>query len=200
MLPTAAGSNPRPFLRLSCQIIVVSAGPASAAKTITGELKAGAESLAAFSCGCARRATTKRMLGFDSLYDNRYPDEEIERIAQAQGRIVLTRDRELLKRRSVTHGCYVHALRPSAQLREIFDRLDLARSVRPFSLCLECNTPLHEIEATDKVLRALPASVREHHQRFVACDACGRVFWEGSHWRRMRAMVDGLMQQAPESS
>lgn len=140
-----------------------------------------------------------RMLGFDTLYDNRYRDEEIERIAQAQDRIVLTRDRELLKRRGVTHGCYVHALRPAGQLREIFDRLDLARSARPFSLCLDCNAPLHEIEATEKVMQALPASVRERHQRFSACDACRRVFWEGSHWRRMRAMVDDLMQQAQQA-
>ena len=83
-----------------------------------------------------------RMTGFDTLYDNHFQDDEIERIAGAQERIVLTRDRELLKRRGITHGCYVHALHSAQQLREIFDRLDLARSARPFTLCLNCNAPL----------------------------------------------------------
>jgi len=132
-----------------------------------------------------------RMTGFDTLYDNHFQDDEIERIAGAQERIVLTRDRELLKRRGVTHGCYVHALRPGQQLREIFDRLDLARSARPFTLCLNCNAPLRGIDKA-QVAAALPPSVRERYQRFSTCDVCRGVFWEGSHWRRMRALVDGL--------
>lgn len=136
-----------------------------------------------------------RMTGFDTLYDNHFRDEEIERIAGAQGRIVLTRDRELLKRRGITHGCYVHALRSAQQLREVFDRLDLARGARPFTLCLNCNTALQGI---DKALVAptLPPAVRERYQRFSVCNACRQVFWEGSHWQRMRAMVADLMGDA----
>jgi uncharacterized protein with PIN domain/molybdopterin converting factor small subunit len=133
-----------------------------------------------------------RMTGFDTLYDNHFRDEEIERIAGVQGRIVLTRDRELLKRRGVTHGCYVRALRSAQQLREIFERLDLARGARPFTLCLNCNTPLHGIDKA-LVAPALPPAVRERYQRFSFCDGCRRVFWEGSHWQHMRAMVDDLL-------
>lgn len=133
-----------------------------------------------------------RMTGFDTLYDNNFRDEEIERIASEQGRIVLTRDRDLLKRRGVTHGCYVHSLQSSQQFREVFDRLDLARSTRPFTLCLSCNEPLHPI---DKALvePMLPPRVRQSYNRFSTCDVCRRVFWEGSHWQRMRAMVDDLL-------
>lgn len=111
-----------------------------------------------------------RMLGFDTLYDNHFQDDAIVAICEHDGRIVLTRDRELLKRRAVTHGCYVHALKSEAQLREIVERLDLARSARPFTLCLHCNTPLHPVDK---------AQARCEH--FSTCDACGRVFWEGSH-------------------
>jgi uncharacterized protein with PIN domain len=134
------------------------------------------------------------MTGFDTLYDNHFGDDEIERLAVAQARIVLTRDRELLKRRAVTHGCYVHALRPALQLHEIFERLDLARSARPFTRCLECNAPLREVDK-EQVAAALPPRVRERHQRFSTCDVCRRVFWEGSHWQRMRSMVDALLGQ-----
>lgn len=126
-----------------------------------------------------------RMAGFDTVYDNHFDDAEIERIAGDDGRIVLTRDRELLKRRSISHGCYVHALQPGAQLAEILARLDLAGSLRPLSLCLHCNEPLRPV-AKAQVVDALPPSIRERHQRFSTCTVCQRVFWEGSHWRRMR--------------
>jgi uncharacterized protein with PIN domain len=133
-----------------------------------------------------------RMAGFDTLYDNRFHDPEIVALALREGRIVLTRDRELLKRRDVTHGCYVHALKPAQQLRELFARLDLGRSVRPFRLCLNCNAPLRPI---DKALVAdrLPPNVRACYERFSTCDVCRGVFWDGSHWRRMRALLDQLL-------
>ena len=133
-----------------------------------------------------------RMTGFDTLYDNNFRDDEIERIGTAQGRIVLTRDRELLKRRGVTHGCYVRALRSELQLREVFGRLDLAGSAQPFTRCLSCNTLLRPIEKT-QIAPRLPPRVRESYERFATCDGCGRVFWEGTHWRRMRELVDSLL-------
>ncbi|HEX2009872.1 MAG TPA: Mut7-C RNAse domain-containing protein [Roseateles sp.] len=132
-----------------------------------------------------------RMAGFDTLYDNHYRDPEIVSLAEAEGRIVLTRDRELLKRRGVSHGCYVHALRPALQLRELVARLDLARSARPLTLCLDCNRPLQAVSRAEVAAR-LPDHVRG--DRFSRCDACQRVFWEGSHWRHMRQRLDHLLQ------
>ncbi len=134
-----------------------------------------------------------RMMGFDTLYDNAFHDGEIERLASEGGRIVLTRDRELLKRRGITHGCYVRALRSEAQLREICARLDLARSARPFTLCLACNAPLVPI-SKQEALPMLPPKVRLLYERFSTCTVCRRVFWEGSHWRRMRVLVDGMVK------
>jgi len=136
-----------------------------------------------------------RMTGFDTLYDNAFRDDKIEHIAAAQGRIILTRDRDLLKRRTITHGCYVHTLRSAKQIRELFDRLDLARSARPFTLCLHCNAPLVAVEMA-QVAAQLPPGVRERYERFSTCNACKRIFWEGSHWQRMRAMVDELLAQS----
>jgi uncharacterized protein len=136
-----------------------------------------------------------RMIGFDTLYDNHIHDDEIERLAHAQGRVVLTRDRDLLKRRAISHGCYVRALRSEAQLREVFDRLDLARSARPFTRCLSCNALLRAIEKT-RIVSRLPPRVRECYSRFSVCEGCDRVFWEGTHWRCMRELVDSLLQPA----
>ena len=136
-----------------------------------------------------------RMAGFDTVYENPISDAEIERIAEQDGRIVLTRDRELLKRRRIDHGCYLHALKPDEQLCEIFVRLDLAGSVRPLSLCLECNAPLRPVSKA-QITDALPPRVRERHHRFSTCDVCRRVFWEGSHWQRMREKLARTAEMA----
>ncbi len=133
-----------------------------------------------------------RMAGFDTLYDNSFDDNEIETIATQQGRIVLTRDRELLKRRSITHGCYVHTLKPAQQLCEICERLDLARSARPFTLCLHCNAPLRAIDRA-LVLQRIPPRAGAMYQHFSTCDVCQRVFWKGSHWKSMRALLDKIV-------
>lgn len=130
-----------------------------------------------------------RMAGFDTLYRNDYEDSEIADVASREGRIVLTRDRELLKLRGITHGCYIHALKPPQQFRELLDRLDLTRSLRPFTLCMDCNAPLRAIDKA-QVLDRLPPFVQANHERFTTCDLCGRIFWEGTHWQRLRGLID----------
>ena len=136
-----------------------------------------------------------RLAGFDTAYENGLSDAQIETLAREGGRIVLTRDRELLKRRGITHGCFVRALTPREQLHEVIERLDLARSVQPFSRCLSCNAMLAPVEKSG-VLDRLPPDVRAGHDRFTACTGCGRVYWEGSHWRRMRAVLVEVLHRA----
>ena len=131
------------------------------------------------------------MAGFDTLYDNCYDDAALAGLANREGRMLLTRDRELLKHRAVEFGCFVHAIKPQEQLRELYDRLDLEQRMRPFSLCLSCNEPLRAIDK-NKVLDQLPQGVRERHERFLTCNCCHRLFWEGTHWERMRRMLEGL--------
>ena len=134
-----------------------------------------------------------RMAGFDTRYDNQLHDAEIEKIAMEEGRIVLSRDLELLKRRAITHGCFIRALKPWEQLREVFRRLGLARLAHPFSLCLVCNAPLHEVDKA-RVREQLPPAVRVSHAHFSTCEVCGRVYWQGSHWRRMHIQLDEVIR------
>ena len=130
-----------------------------------------------------------RMAGFDTIYDNGIRDEQVEALAMDEGRVVLTRDRELLKRRGVEYGAYVRALKAQAQLRETFERFGLAERARPFTLCLHCNAPLREV-AKDAVLERLPPTVRAAQDEFRTCEVCHRVYWKGSHWQRMNSMLD----------
>ena len=133
-----------------------------------------------------------RMAGFDTLYSNDLTDDTVEALAIEDDRIILTRDRELLKRRTITHGCFVHATRPEDQFREIARRLDLAGMAHPFSLCLHCNAPLRAVPKAE-VLAQLPDAVRQTQDSFSKCDRCGRVFWKGSHYRRMAALIERAM-------
>ena len=133
-----------------------------------------------------------RMLGFDTLFRNDLEDREIRAISRCEERVVLTRDRELLKCGSITHGCFVHALRPREQLREVVERLQLAANAQPFTLCLHCNLPLSTIHK-EAILERLPRNVFATYDRFHWCEGCDRVYCEGSHWQRMREMMAGVL-------
>jgi uncharacterized protein with PIN domain len=133
-----------------------------------------------------------RMLGFDTLHEHAFTDRGIRRLAAAERRIVLSRDRELLKCREIARGCYVHALRAEAQLREVAERYGLAARARPFTRCLRCNVELRPVDKA-AIEDALPPKVRAAQARFVRCDGCGRIYWPGSHYARMRAALGDLL-------
>ena len=132
-----------------------------------------------------------RMLGFDTLYHNGFHDDDLRRIALREQRVVLTRDRELLKCADITHGCYIHARKPEQQLRELVQRLHLEHEAQPFTLCLNCNVPLVAVDKSEVVDR-VPPKAAQYYARFSVCRTCNGIFWEGSHWKRMSALVAGL--------
>ena len=132
-----------------------------------------------------------RMLGFDTLHDHALADDEICRLSATQRRIVLTRDRELLKCRDIARGCYIHALKPDAQLAEAARRYPLQQRARPFTLCLHCNVQLAPIGKAAVAAR-LPPGVLASQERFTHCAACDRVYWPGSHYERMVRQLSGL--------
>jgi uncharacterized protein len=133
-----------------------------------------------------------RMLGFDTVHDQTLADREIRRIAQGERRIVLTRDRDLLKCREIDRGCYVRSPKPDAQLREVAARYQLARHARPFTLCLHCNLPLAPL-AKDQAASRVPPRVLELHDAFTHCAGCDRVYWPGTHYERMRATLGSIV-------
>lgn len=133
-----------------------------------------------------RLAADLRGLGFDTRYGNDWSDECIVETALAEHRIILTRDVGLLKDGRVTHGRFVHATEPLAQLREVVSRFQLERLVRPFTRCTKCNGPIAEIGAAALEDGEVPAGVLRDFERFGRCSDCGQVYWPGSHYDRMR--------------
>jgi uncharacterized protein with PIN domain len=133
-----------------------------------------------------------RMLGFDTRFDGQWADAELIEIAHDERRVILTRDRALLKSRRVTHGAFVRATAPRAQLAEVVARLQLASSARPLTRCMVCNASLSTVEKA-AVVERLPASVQQQHTGFRQCPECLRVYWPGGHWARMHAFIDALL-------
>jgi uncharacterized protein with PIN domain len=148
-----------------------------------------------------RLATYLRLLGFDTLYANDYDDPTLARISHDERRILLTRDRGLLKRAAVTHGYFVRNTTPQEQLEEVVQRFDLAGASRPFTRCLRCNGVLVPV-AKAEVVDRLPERVRAGQQEFWRCASCDHVYWQGTHYARMQRLIAGLtadtlMQENP---
>lgn len=129
-----------------------------------------------------------RLLGFDVVWRRNPDDAELARISRDERRILLTRDQGLLKRKAVTHGSFVRDTDPRRQLLDVVKQLHLERQARPFTRCLACNAKLREATREEVDERA-PERVRERYERFQCCDGCSRVFWPGTHYRRMRELA-----------
>ncbi|MGQ9734563.1 MAG: Mut7-C RNAse domain-containing protein [Candidatus Bipolaricaulia bacterium] len=125
-----------------------------------------------------------RLLGFDTLHSNVLEDEELITIASREGRILLTRDRQLLKRTAVTHGYWIRSVQPIEQAREVVRRFDLAGQVRPFTRCLVCNGMLISV-AKEEVLPRIPPKVANWREEYYRCTSCDRLYWRGSHYSKL---------------
>lgn len=139
-----------------------------------------------------RLARRLRLLGFDVLYSNSAADAAIVARALVERRIILTRDRGILKLRVVEHGYLVRSDRVAEQVREVLDRFDLRDQTRPLSRCARCNALLRAV-AKREVEASLPPRTRRHCRRFRRCPGCGAIYWRGAH---TAALTDWLREVA----
>jgi uncharacterized protein with PIN domain len=140
-----------------------------------------------------RLARYLRLLGFDTLFENDPGDAELARISAQEGRILLSRDRRLLMRRILTHGLLIPVTRPREQLVYLVDRLDLCGLFKPFTRCTVCNGKLASVDRETSRLQ-VPERVKSAFDAFWHCDGCGRFYWQGSHYERLRTLVEQLSQ------
>jgi len=126
-----------------------------------------------------------RLLGFDALYGNCYTDAEVADIAAAEKRIVLTRDRRLLHAKRIDHGYWVRSVHADEQAGEVLRRFDLSGQIQPFCRCLVCNEWLRPVQKAD-ILDRLEPKTKRYYEVFFMCEACGKIYWAGSHVEDMR--------------
>ncbi|MGB9919508.1 MAG: Mut7-C RNAse domain-containing protein [Moorellales bacterium] len=141
-----------------------------------------------------RLAAYLRLLGFDSLYRGNLPDAILAGISVQDRRILLTRDRGLLKRSQVSHGYLVRETNPRQQITEVVRRFDLWGLARPFSRCMRCNEELVAVRK-EEILDRLPPRVREGCEEFRKCPGCDRVYWKGSHYERLARLVREVLEE-----
>lgn len=139
-----------------------------------------------------RLARTLRLLGFDTLHDGSWTDAAVVRIARAEDRIVLTRDRQILKHGNLLRGYWVRSTDPHTQIREVVLRFDLAHRARPFSRCSACNGLLRHV-AKEIVLDRIPPRTALWRDEYVECPSCLRLYWWGSHAERLRHLVESAL-------
>lgn len=122
-----------------------------------------------------------RFMGYDTAYPGPLDDTELLALAQREGRVLLTRDKELAGRSA--RALRVHSDDLEEQIREVASALDL-KLIEPLSRCSLCNTPLVAARL-EEVGDLVPEGVRARHASFWQCPTCHRVYWQGSHWDKM---------------
>ena len=132
-----------------------------------------------------------RLLGFDTLFRNDLEDDEIVQISVNEKRIILTRDKGVLKHSAATHGYWVRNSDPQKQLREVVERLQLQNSFRPFSRCSICNGSLIEVDA-EVVKDKVPEDTFSMCNEFWKCSGCGQIYWEGTHFEKILRWIENL--------
>lgn len=146
-----------------------------------------------------RLARYLRLLGLDSRYPGEIGDAELAARAEAEGRILLTRDRALLKRRCVDLGRFVRADDPFEQLVEVIRAFVRREELAPFTRCTRCNGRLVPVAKADIAHRLAPRT-RRYVDDFLRCEACGRLYWHGSHVTRMQDLVARLHRRLDEAT
>ena len=144
-----------------------------------------------------------RIMGYDTVFFTDIDDSRMVAKALAEGRVILTRDTEIMKRGLVTSGrlkaILISSEEPEKQMRQVIKTLNLDCQFRPFALCLECNQPLVE-KNKDQVKDRVPPHVFQTQSQYVECPACHRIYWKGTHWQAMTRKLEKLMNKTANNT
>ncbi len=135
-----------------------------------------------------RLARWMRFLGYDVLYMRDIEDRELVRVARAENRIVLTRDRSLVERFHVQH-LLISSENIEEQLVQIMKTFPLNDASRR---CMKCNSALDDVKNKEEVRDLVPEYVFLHTNRFQRCPECGTVYWEGTHTKNFKKIISRL--------
>jgi len=140
-----------------------------------------------------RLAKWLRLMGFDVLYSPDIQDRELIKIAREQERTILTRDTRLVKSRGIKEPVFIESDDVFRQLLQMKDVLDFYDSA-PLGRCERCNGPLSAVAQKKEIRDLVPDYVYHNFERFVQCQVCANVYWEGSHYRKIREKIEETMR------
>jgi len=143
-----------------------------------------------------RLAKWLRFLGHDALYF-RGDDNRLLVLAREEDRVLLTRDTHLLKRRPPVRTLFIRSDHLFEQLKQVIEELDLPVEKRG-SRCIRCNVPLESLEKAE-VEHLVPEFVFRTQPLFSRCPSCHRIYWPGSHVRRMEEALRDVVTRSAEN-
>jgi uncharacterized protein with PIN domain len=137
-----------------------------------------------------RLAKWLRILGYDTKYVSGIPDSELLRIAQTEGRILLTRDTLLIRRKACKNYYFIRSDHWREQLRQLW--LDAGLKCEALlTRCAMCNKPLRTVDK-ESVKASVPAYVYETQEQFSRCENCRRIYWPATHVDKIRTELENL--------
>jgi uncharacterized protein with PIN domain len=139
-----------------------------------------------------RLAKWLRVLGHDTAYFPQLEDDQLIRLARAEGRTLLTRDRDLTRRKGV-RSLLIESDRFEEQLGQLLRDLNLD-CTNQTPRCPRCNAALLRVTKEDISAR-VPGYVLSRHSDFTRCPRCDKVYWKGTHWQRMRERIDAIRER-----
>ncbi len=135
------------------------------------------------------------MMGYDTLFFTGKEDRQMIITALNEGRVILTRDTQVMARGVVASGkiraLLIRSDKQEEQISQVVEELKLDTERDLFSRCLECNSLL-EPRAKQEVEGRVPEHVFKTQERFFECPDCHRIYWQGTHWQAMRQKLAGL--------
>ncbi|RLU83078.1 hypothetical protein CTZ27_29290 [Streptomyces griseocarneus] len=139
-----------------------------------------------------------RLLGVDAAYKSEdIGDPALAALSARERRVLLSRDRGLLRRREIWAGAYVYSDRPDDQLRDVLGRF--APRLAPWTRCTACNGPLRDADK-QAVHERLEHGTRSTYDVFAQCVTCERVYWRGAHHARLEAIVADAVREFGETA
>jgi hypothetical protein len=141
------------------------------------------------------------MSGYDTLFFQGDDDAQMISIAGDEGRVILTRDTQIMRRRVVTGGriraILIRSDDSERQMLQVIDTLHLSPFFNPFTICLECNRPLTE-RSKSQVEGRVPPYVFQTRDQYMECPDCHRLYWRGTHWQAMTERLNKFSRHSRE--
>lgn len=138
-----------------------------------------------------RLARWLRLAGMDVVHSNPFPDSELTRLARSGGRVVLSMDSRLAQTLGSALCLRIRSYDVSQQFLEVFRAYPGDPLEKAFTRCSLCNAPLREA-TPEEVETEVPPRARDRGGEFHTCTECRKIFWEGTHYRRMRDRLESL--------
>ncbi len=133
-----------------------------------------------------------RALGFDVCFDPSLSTRKIIEISKKKSRIILTKSRQLLKFKEVTHAIFIRPGTTAEQIKRILDYLDIKDSIKPFSRCLRCNSVVKSV-SKESIADRIPPKTKEFCDQYTYCKFCDKIYWKGTHFIKMNKAIDHIL-------